>query len=126
MFMRFFSWLMSRMPDLRTKPYLFQIFLESEKNSSSNCMIHIWVENQTAYLAGVADDGGLIIVDVSNPAAPRALGAYTSPTCSESITVSGSLAYLAHGDMGLEIIDLRSVNVIVKIYDLNLVNFGKD
>ena len=65
----------------------------------------IWVENSLAYLAGVANDGGLIVVDVSDPTAPRWLGRYHDPTCAESVTVSGSYAYLAHGDQGLEIID---------------------
>jgi len=43
---------MSSTPDRRTSPYRFQIFRESEKNSSSNCMIHIWVENQTGQNRG--------------------------------------------------------------------------
>lgn len=58
------------------------------------------------FLAGVANDAGLIVVDVTNPTTPRGLGAYTRTTCSESITVSGSHGYLAHGDRGLEIIDI--------------------
>ena len=56
--------------------------------------------------AGVANDAGLIVVDVSNPATPRWLGGYGSPTCSESITVAGQYAYLAYGDQGLEIFDI--------------------
>ncbi len=66
----------------------------------------IWVEVERAYLAGAANDAGLIVVDVANPAAPKVLGGYHRPTCSESITDSGSLAYLGHGDWGLEIIDI--------------------
>ena len=39
----------------------------------------VWVENSTAYLAGVANDAGLIVVDVSDPTAPRGLSGYHSP-----------------------------------------------
>ena len=66
----------------------------------------VWVEGSHAYVAGVANDAGLIIVDVSSPSDPLRLGSYTSPTCSESVTIAGPFAYLSHGDAGLEIIDL--------------------
>jgi hypothetical protein len=66
----------------------------------------VWVEDDFAYLAGVANDAGLIIVDVKTPGAPRRLGSFTHPTCSESVMISEGFAYLAHGDVGLEIIDL--------------------
>ena len=57
-------------------------------------------------MAGVANDAGLIVVDVSDPTAPQWRGRYHDPTCSESVTVSGSYAYLAHGDQGLKVLDL--------------------
>ena len=66
----------------------------------------VWVEQSKAYLAGVVTDAGLIIVDVTNPSAPERLGAYTHPTCSESIAVRNGVAYLSHGDQGLKVIDL--------------------
>ena len=63
-------------------------------------------EGTHAYLAGVANDAGLIVVDVADPARPLRLGSFKDPTCSESVTIAGSFAYLSHGDKGLEIIDL--------------------
>ena len=68
----------------------------------------MWVEGSYAYLAGVANDAGLIIVDVSDPSKPLRLGSYKDKTCSESVTVAGSYAYLAHGDRGIEIIDIST------------------
>ena len=66
----------------------------------------VWVHIAVRDVAGVANDAELIVVDVSNPATPLWLGGYGSPTCSESITVDGDFAYLAHGDRGLEIFDI--------------------
>ena len=40
----------------------------------------VWVEGSYAYLAAVANDAGLIIVDVSDPTEPLRLGSYTSST----------------------------------------------
>jgi hypothetical protein len=68
----------------------------------------VWVQDQFVYLAGVANDAGLITVDISNPANPLRMGTYKDPTCSESVTVAGQFAYLSHGDEGLEIIDLSN------------------
>lgn len=64
------------------------------------------VRDDIAYLAGVANDAGLIVIDATDPTKPKPLGSYGSPTCSESVELSGSLAFLAHGDEGLEIIDI--------------------
>ena len=66
----------------------------------------LWIANSHAYLAGVANDAGLIVLDISSPDSPRWLGRYHSPTCSESVSIAGSYAYLAHGDRGLEVIDI--------------------
>ncbi len=52
----------------------------------------VWVTDSHAYLAGVANDAGLIVVDVSDPTAPEWQGRYHDPTCSESVTVAGSYA----------------------------------
>ena len=37
---------------------------------------------------------------------PQRLGSFKHPTCSESVSFADGIAYLAHGDIGLEIIDL--------------------
>lgn len=64
------------------------------------------VEGHFVYVAGVANDAGLIVVDVSNPSKPKKLGSWFDTTCSESVSIDNEIAYLAHGDQGLEILDL--------------------
>jgi hypothetical protein len=64
------------------------------------------VEGHFVYVAGVANDAGLIVVDVSNPRKPMKVGSWFDTTCSESVSIDNNIAYLAHGDQGLEILDL--------------------
>jgi hypothetical protein len=59
-----------------------------------------------AYLA--ISNVGLLIVDVSDPANPRKVGAFGSPGQARSVTVAGDYAYLADGLAGFEIIDVRN------------------
>ena len=47
---------------------------------------------------------------MSDATNPQKLGSYWDPTCSESVAIDGSYAYLAHGDQGLEVIDLSNPN----------------
>ena len=47
------------------------------------------------------------MVDVADPANPKKLGAWWDSTCSESVTIDNQIAYLAHGDQGLEVLDVR-------------------
>ncbi len=67
----------------------------------------IRVDKRHAYVAGVANDAGLIVFDISKPSQPKKLGSWWDPTCSESVTIDGSIAYLSHGDQGLEVIDMQ-------------------
>ena len=58
-------------------------------------------------LAYVADgNGGLWIIDVSDPANPVRRGGYDTPDNTMYMTVAGSLAYVAAGHDGLWIIDV--------------------
>jgi hypothetical protein len=55
----------------------------------------------------VADyDGGLRVVDVSDPANPTELGFYDAPGHAYGVYVSGSTAYVAHYDGGLRVVDV--------------------
>ena len=59
-------------------------------------------------LAYVADGlGGLVTVDVSNPAAPTRLGARTGlPGYVRDVAIAGDYAYLALQDGGVAVLDV--------------------
>jgi hypothetical protein len=56
--------------------------------------------------AYVATDESLVIVDISNPAAPRELGRIAVPAASLGIQVQGRLAFLANRSQGLVVVDV--------------------
>ncbi|HQT96148.1 MAG TPA: hypothetical protein PK435_16090, partial [Thermoanaerobaculaceae bacterium] len=64
------------------------------------------VVGTVAYLAD--GDGGLVLVDVANPAVPMQLGAYDTAGIAWDVAVSGTLAYVADYDVGLTIIDVAN------------------
>ena len=64
----------------------------------------IKVVGSRAYVA--AGGGGLMTLDVSNPANPVRLGGYETGGYAQSVAVSGNLAYMADGTNGLQIIDV--------------------
>lgn len=50
-------------------------------------------------------DGGLQIIDVSDPGNPKKLGSYSTPGYAWDVYVQGNVAYVADGS-GLQIIDV--------------------
>lgn len=68
--------------------------------------LDIAVAGTRAYAAGWA--GGLLIFDISDPAAPVRLGRLHTPGYSYGVAVSGTLAYVAEGGGGLRIIDVSN------------------
>jgi hypothetical protein len=73
----------------------------------------LFVRDGIAYVA--AGKGGLKLIDVSNPAAPRIVGEYPSRTAVDDVYVPGSLAYIASGDAGLEVIDVSDPTQPVRV-----------
>ena len=65
----------------------------------------IKLQGQYAY---VAEDDTLTVVDISNPATPRRVGAYTLPARIWGFNVSGSLAYVAADLWGIGIVDISN------------------
>ncbi len=62
--------------------------------------------------------GGLQIIDISNPAAPQLIGSFINPgttTIAKGIAVAGNYAYLAYGDDGLIIVDVSTPASLVKV-----------
>ncbi len=66
----------------------------------------VFVDGTTAYLA--CDDGGLLIVDVSQASTPTLLAVHETDGPAEGIVVRNDIAYIAVGSAGLEIVDVFS------------------
>jgi hypothetical protein len=64
------------------------------------------VQGQYAYVA--LGEGGLVIVDVSDPANPVRVGGVDTSGSAYGVTVSGNYAYVADGDAGLQMIDVSN------------------
>ena len=66
-----------------------------------------------------AGEGGLIVVDISNPANPVRLGGYYTGGYSYGVAVVGRYAYMADGSAGLRVIDIADPAnpVQVGVYD---------
>jgi hypothetical protein len=60
-------------------------------------------------LAFVADAGsGLLILDISDPAAPAVVGTYNTPGSAQGIWLHGNLAFVCDDGSGLQIIDISN------------------
>jgi hypothetical protein len=66
----------------------------------------VQVVGDLAYLAIGA--GGLVIFDISNPAAPVRLGGLDTSGFATGVQVVGNLAYVADNDAGLQILDVSN------------------
>ncbi|NLY02655.1 MAG: hypothetical protein GXY83_41780, partial [Rhodopirellula sp.] len=61
------------------------------------------VVDSAAYV--VNETGGLVILNVSNPASVSPLGVYDTPGTAYDVQVIGNLTYVADGSAGLAILD---------------------
>ena len=66
--------------------------------------LDIWVEGKFAYL--VVGFFGLLVLDISDPAAPIQVGSYSTRDYARAVTVSGGYAYRADRGGGLVILDI--------------------
>ena len=66
--------------------------------------VDVYVSGNWAYVAG-SEDGGLQIIDVSNPSAPAFVGSYDTPGGAYHVSVQGNYAYVADGGF------LRIINI---------------
>lgn len=72
-------------------------------------------------LAYVADSGGgLLILDLGNPAAPVRLGGYDTSGFASWVQVVGSIAYVADGSAGLQILDVGNPANPTRVGGLNI------
>ncbi|WP_147073278.1 DUF4347 domain-containing protein, partial [Microcystis aeruginosa] len=82
----------------------------------------VQVVGNYAYLA--SDNGGLQIIDISNPENPTLKGNYDTPGIASDVEVVGNYAYVADGwDGGLQIIDISNPTnpIFIGNYDTNSV-----
>lgn len=79
----------------------------------TNSVYGICLAGSKAYLA--TGPLGLLIYDLSDPAAPAYLGRYDSSGFAEDVKVVGNLAYLTDGDVGLHILDVSNPAAPVRV-----------
>lgn len=68
--------------------------------------VDVAVKDIYAYLVDANGNGGLHIIDISDPANPEVVGSFDTPGNSSGVAVNGDFAYVADGDDGLQIIDV--------------------
>ena len=68
---------------------------------------------------------GLTTIDISNPLAPKLLGALSTPDAGWDVVISGSLAYMAAGTSGLRIINVANPATPVLLGSLPLSGTAK-
>lgn len=67
------------------------------------------VAGDFAYVARNGVGGGVVVLDVSDPGTPQSVGfAPTGGSAAVDIEVSGSVAYLANGGVGLSVVDVSN------------------
>lgn len=68
--------------------------------------VDVVVEGNYAYVAD--NDGGLRILDISNPATPFEAGYYDTPRHMQKIVLSGKYVYMNENENGMRIIDISN------------------
>jgi len=79
--------------------------------------IDVVVVDDIAYVVDITEDdpGGLVIINVSDPASPYELGSYYQTGRFQSVDVAGDIAYIANVQVGLEIINVSNPSNPIKI-----------
>lgn len=79
------------------------VYLVGSIDTPSNAQ-NVYVSENLAYVAD--GRGGLIIIDIIDPAAPFIAGIYDTPEYANNVHVLNDLAYVADGEGGIQIIDI--------------------
>lgn len=70
---------------------------------------HVYVTEHRRDLETSSGLGHLLIIDVSDPTAPRRVGTWETSGPADAVTVLGDTAWLAQGGAGLEVLDMLEV-----------------
>lgn len=79
--------------------------------------IDVEIHGNIAYVIDAADNnpGGLLIINISNPANPIILGSYYQSGLPRKVSVVGEIAYLANSMVGLEVLNITDPTNPIKI-----------
>jgi hypothetical protein len=72
------------------------------------------VSGNYAYVAD-GNDGGLRVVNITNPVAPVEAGFYDTPGGAYGVAVSGNYAYVAHDNLGLRVVNITNPSSPVEV-----------
>ncbi|WP_300932459.1 IPT/TIG domain-containing protein [Prosthecobacter sp.] len=81
------------------------------------------VQGNYAY---VGEGSSFVVEDVSNPATPTPMGRLAMPGIVQDIVISGSYAFVANDDAGLQVVDVSTPTVpkLVGFYDVSSIATG--
>ncbi len=79
--------------------------------------VDVEIHGDIAYVIDTADNnpGGLLIINISNPANPIILGSYYQTGLPRKVSVVGEIAYLANSMVGLEVLNISELTNPIKI-----------
>lgn len=66
----------------------------------------VTVSGNTAYVTNI--NGGLVLIDISDPARPTLIGSVDTPGDANDITVTATMAYVANGNAGFQVTDISN------------------
>ena len=87
-------------------PPIQNVSLNFSGNYYTGNAFGVAVSGRYAFVADLYN--GLVILDVSNPAAPKLVGSYNTAGYAWGVAVSGNYAYIADGVSGLVIVDVTN------------------
>jgi len=86
--------------------YAYDVALTGQSASGAVISANTRVSNTSLYAVVAADNVGVRVVDVSNPAAPSEVSSFGKPWQGKDLVLSGSNAYVAQDERGLRVIDV--------------------
>lgn len=92
-----------------TDPQIISYYSQTWSGTSE---VYLAVSGDTLF---IVDRDQLYIFDVSNPASPTSITAYSSLTDPKGIAIAGNYAYIADGESGLRVLDVQNLQTISQV-----------